>query len=105
MENRLSRNEVAQAVEYAFRYYQQTFGEETALSVAEVGADFFNLAAKSRPLSGGDETAVVSILQPKTAALVADRVWIQYAGEDRRLDFAFGWESPIAIRLGALIAF
>src|SRR5205085_188038 len=33
------------------------------------------------------------------------RVWLQYPGEDPTLDFAFGWQSPMAIRWAALMAF
>jgi hypothetical protein len=70
----------------------------------EVITDIMARAARTRPLAKG-ETAIVTIFKPKTAALFADRVWVQWAGEDARLDFTFGWESPRAIRLAALFAF
>lgn len=70
----------------------------------EVITDIMAWAARTRPLAKS-ETAIVTIFKPKTAALFADRVWVQWAGEDARLDFTFGWESPRAIRLAALFAF
>ena len=70
----------------------------------EVVTDILTWASRTRPLVEG-ETAIVTLFKPKTAALFADRVWVQWAGEDPRLDFAFGWESPRAIRLAALFAF
>ena len=70
----------------------------------EVANDIVQWAARTRPLERS-ETAVVTLLKPKTSALLVDRVWIQWAGEDPQLDFAFAWESPMAIRLAALFAF
>lgn len=70
----------------------------------EVTTDIMTWAGRTRPLEKS-ETAVITMFKPKTAALFADRVWMQWAGQDPRLDFAFAWESRRAIRLGALFAF
>lgn len=95
-------------VQREVRYVQSAWAARvTPVSDAladEVIADIMTWAARTRPLTKG-ETAIVTTFKPKTAALFADRVWVQWAGEDSRLDFAFGWESPRAIRLAALFAF
>jgi hypothetical protein len=72
--------------------------------VDEVTTDIMTFAARTRPLEK-NETAVVTMSKPKTAALFADRVWMELAGDDPRLDFAFTWESPRAIRFAALMVF
>jgi len=100
----LPLTELTAEVEYAHRFCHQAFGAVRPFTIKEVAADFAMYASRSKPLSSG-ERGVLSILKPKTAALFADRVWIQYSGEDPRLDFAFGWESRMSIRLAALFAF
>jgi hypothetical protein len=71
---------------------------------AELVAEILTWAPRTTPLLRG-QRGVVSFFKPKTAALFADRVWLQYPGEDTRLDFAFGWESLQSLRLAALWAF
>ena len=93
-------------VEYVCAANEQHFGGSATPSatVADIVRAFTAMSSKTRPLSSG-ESGVVTLLRPKTAALVADRVWLQFPGADDRLDFAFGWESPMAIRLGTLFVF
>ena len=70
----------------------------------EVITDIVEWSQRTRPLTR-HETALVTLFKPKTAALFADRVWLQWPGEDPLLDFAFGWESLMSVRLAALHAF
>ncbi len=95
-------------VEREVRYIQSAWSKlvtpvPDALA-AELIADIITWAGRTHPLAS-DESAIVTLLKPKTAALFADRVWMQWAGEEPRLDFAFGWESPVSVRLAALHAF
>ena len=95
--------EIRDQVCYAYSFYEKGWKSLPSGTVEEIVRDFDALSSKVRPLSA-DDVGIVTLLKPKTAALLADRVWLQFPGDDDRLDFAFGWESPMAIRLGALLA-
>lgn len=99
-----ARELIAKEVRYTRLCCEQHFKIVPAVSESEVIADFAKWADATRPI-GATETGVITLLKPKTAALLADRVWLQFAGEEPNLDFAFGWQSPVAIRLGSLLAF
>jgi hypothetical protein len=100
----MTADEIAREVRYTEAAAAQFFGSVSAAVVAEVIRDFTTYAARSRPLLPGEQ-GIVALMKPKTSALFADRVWLQYAGQDGDPDFSFGWASPYAVRLGALLAF
>lgn len=95
---------IPDAVEYTYACCEQILHVTPRISPSEVTRDFLALSRATRPITRG-ERGVLSIFKPKTAALLGDRVWLQYPGEDPDLDFGFGWQSPMAIRLAALMAF
>jgi hypothetical protein len=95
---------IPDAVEYTHACFQQIFHVSPGISASEVARDFLALSKATRPITRG-ERGVLSIFKPKTAALLGNRVWLQYPGENPDLDFGFGWQSPMAVRLAALMAF
>lgn len=97
-------DEIADLVHYVEAAVTPYFGAIPSSVLQEVVRDFVHFSGRTRPLHR-DETGIVTLLKPKTAALCADRVWLQYAGNDTKLDFAFGWTCPIAVRLAAIHAF
>jgi len=89
--------DITELVHNAYGFYERNWRPLSSRVVDDICRDFMALSAKTRPLSSG-ETGIVTLFKPKTAALLADRVWLQYPGDDPRLEFAFGWESPMAVR-------
>jgi len=94
---------IAREVRYVSAATHSIFGSVSAAVVDELIRDFSAFSARSRPLLAG-ESGIVALVESKTAALLADRVWLLYAGNDDRLDFGFGLDSPMAIRIAALHA-
>jgi len=92
-------------VRYAFEFHSRSGAWEPLdpSIIQELVRDFSALASATSPLRPG-EFGIVSLIKPKTAALVADRVWLQFPGNDSTVDFAFGWDLPLAFRLAALFA-
>jgi hypothetical protein len=100
----LNAEAIAHEVEYAYGFYAEKWHHLPQATIDEVRRDLVAYSKRLRPLVAG-ESGIVTLFKPKTAALLADRVWLQFPGDDTRLDFAFGFESPIAVRLAALFAF
>lgn len=96
---------VEHEVRYAFEFLSRTPGWRPLPPqiVKRLTQDLVAFARVTPPL-GREEIGIVSLLKPMTAALIADRVWLPYAGHDPKIDFAFCWDSPLAIRLAALFA-
>ena len=96
------------AIEREIRYIHACFSQHTSINVPsdaveECISDFSRMSECVRPLERG-ENAILSLFKPKIASLFGDRVWLPYPGNPEELDFAFGWESPMAIRLSAMMA-
>lgn len=102
--NGQNRESIHDLVEYTYLCCEQIFHFTPKLSIQEVVSDFTSLAANTRPLAHG-EKGIVSLLKPKTAALLGERVWLPFPGRDDDPDFVFGWDSPVAIRMSSLMAF
>lgn len=99
---RLSDDEIANCVRYVHAAFEQRSGIEVPLgAVNEITSDFIRMARQSPPLSS-NERAILSLTKPKSAALLADRVWSMSDEADPHI--AFGWEVPKDIRLRALFA-
>lgn len=98
-------------IEEELRYMQRFFTSAEFVSNApaekivavfmEVTQDFKDMAKLSRPLLSA-ERAIVSLSKPKTAALLADRVWTTASDADANI--GFGWELPMEVRFRALFA-
>lgn len=103
----LSGAEIERELDYTRRFFTspEFISSEPAERIAavfeEVTHDFKDMAKRSSPLSPG-ERAVVSLTKPKTAALLADRVWT--IASDADANIAFGWELPMEVRFRALLA-
>jgi hypothetical protein len=103
----LSGMEIEQELDFTRRFFTSAEftsnepAERIAAVFEEVIHDFKDIAKRSRRLSPS-ERAVVTLTQPKTAALLADRVWT--AASDADANIAFGWELPMEIRFRALFA-
>jgi len=69
--------------------------------IEDVIRDFKDLAKRLRPLSSA-ENAIMTLTKPRTAALLADRVWTLASDADPNI--AFGWELPMEVRFRALVA-
>lgn len=95
---------ISREVQYTYQCCEQIFKIVPTIPPDELIRDFTALSASARPLTAG-ESGVITLLKPKTAALMADRVWLLYPGGEPPMDFAFGWQSPYAIRMSALVAF
>lgn len=103
----LSPTEIEEELRYTQRFFTNAefLSNVPAANVAaifdEATQDFKDMAMRSRLLSSV-ERAIVSLTKPKTAALVADRVWT--TASDADADIAFGWELPMEVRFRALLA-
>jgi hypothetical protein len=103
----LSPVEIEQEVRYVHRHFTtaEFVSNQPAARIdaviEEVIQDFKDMAKRYRPLSSA-ERAIVSLYKPRTAALLADRVWVM--SEDADANIGFGWELPMEIRLRSLHA-
>lgn len=103
----LSQSDIEREVRYAQRFFatdnfvSDERSEDVEARIEGVIQDFTDMAARYRPLSSG-ERAIVTLFKPKTAALLADRVWSTASDADPGI--GFGWELPMEIRLRALFA-
>lgn len=99
----MTTDEISREIRYVAAHTAQMFGPVSPAVVEEMIGVFSIYSARSRPLIPGDQ-GIVALVKPKTAALVADRVWLPYSGQDGNPDFGFGWTTPYAVRCGALLA-
>ena len=104
----LSPADIEKELRYAHRFFttpgafvSNEPAEKVEEVIEEVIQDFKDMAKRFRPLSSADR-AIVTLTQPKTAALLADRVWTTASDADP--DIGFGWELPMEIRFRALLA-
>lgn len=103
---KLSRRDIEREVTYVRQYFGTDEFVPTATSAAierrcvDLIQDFEAMMNAVQPLRPGD-TGIVTLTRRKTAALVADRVWAADTSEDLAINF--GWESPMEVRLRALM--
>lgn len=103
----LSPADIERELRYAHRFFttdefvSNEPAEKVEAIIEEVIQDFKDMAKRFRPLSSA-ERAIVTLTRPRTAALLADRVWTTASDADPNI--GFGWELPMEIRLRALMA-
>lgn len=104
----LSPADIERELRYAHRFFttpgafvSNEPAEKVEAAIEEVIQDFKDMAKRFRPLSAA-ERAIVTLSRPRTAALLADRVWTMASDADP--DIGFGWELPMEIRFRALLA-
>lgn len=100
----LKPDEIEREVRYAHACCEQIFHFSPKGSVEELARDFIELSENTKPVIPGEE-GIISLLCPKTAALLGDRVWLTFAGAEKQLDFSCGWSTPMEVRLAALLVF
>lgn len=103
----LSPADIEQELRYTHRFFTSAEfvsnqpADKVEAVIEEVIRDFKDLAKRIQPLSSS-ESAIVTLTKPKTAALLADRVWTTASDADPNI--AFGWALPMEVRYMALLA-
>jgi hypothetical protein len=103
----LSPADIERELRYVHRFFSSgefvsnAPAEKVEATVEQVIRDFKDMAKRFRPLSSA-ERAIVTLTKPRTAALLADRVWTTASDADPNI--GFGWELPMEIRFRALLA-